>query len=133
MSYEMKTFHNGASFGRGEIPMPEGDSFFQGVLDAITRDGGSAPISAFRIPPERRCTASCQTGPGAAHSALFPQKSGRSFPSLATLCPQLQLFEREIAEQCLVRPEGHPWFKSVRFQKPLCDGWGSGTTAMAAA
>ena len=49
---------------------------------------------------------------------------GRSFPSLAASCPQLHLFEREIAEQCLTRPEGHPWFKPVRFQKPLCEGKG---------
>ena len=37
------------------------------------------------------------------------------FTSLAVLCPQLSLFEREIAEQCGLKPEGHPWLKPVRF------------------
>ncbi|HJQ80626.1 MAG TPA: NADH-quinone oxidoreductase subunit C [Lacipirellulaceae bacterium] len=37
------------------------------------------------------------------------------FESLTPNCPQLHLFEREIAEQFGVRPEGHPWFKPVRF------------------
>lgn len=37
------------------------------------------------------------------------------FTSLAALCPQVSLFEREIAEQCAVTPEGHPWLKPVRF------------------
>ncbi len=38
-----------------------------------------------------------------------------SFPSVAEACPQVQLFEREIAEQCGLVPEGHPWLKPVRF------------------
>ena len=40
------------------------------------------------------------------------------FESLAEECPQVQLFEREIAEQYAVEPVGHPWLKPVRFQRP---------------
>lgn len=50
-----------------------------------------------------------------------------SFPSLTPDCPQAHLFEREIAEQFGVRPEGHPWFKPVRFHasyRPGHDAWG---------
>jgi Ni,Fe-hydrogenase III large subunit len=32
-------------------------------------------------------------------------------------CPQVQLFEREIAEEWGITPEGHPWLKPVRFVK----------------
>ena len=52
-----------------------------------------------------------------------------SFPSLTPDCPQAHLFEREIAEQYGVRPEGHPWFKPVRFHasyRPGHDAWGRG-------
>jgi Ni,Fe-hydrogenase III large subunit/Ni,Fe-hydrogenase III component G len=48
------------------------------------------------------------------------------FESLTPDCPQLHLFEREIAEQFGVRPDGHPWFKPVRFQaswRPGHDAW----------
>jgi Ni,Fe-hydrogenase III large subunit len=38
-----------------------------------------------------------------------------SFPSVAEACPQVQLFEREIAEQCGLAPAGHPWMKPVRY------------------
>jgi Ni,Fe-hydrogenase III large subunit len=38
----------------------------------------------------------------------------RGFPSLAAVCPQAQLFEREIFEQWGVEPLGHPWLKPVR-------------------
>jgi Ni,Fe-hydrogenase III large subunit len=52
--------------------------------------------------------------------------SGESFPSLTPDFPQLHLFEREIAEQWGVRPDGHPWFKPVRFHAPWRgrDAWG---------
>jgi Ni,Fe-hydrogenase III large subunit len=45
-----------------------------------------------------------------------------SFPSMTAECPQVQLFEREIAEQFGVRPVGHPWLKPVRFH----DSWRGG-------
>ncbi len=44
---------------------------------------------------------------------------GGSFPSLTPQCAQVHLFEREIAEQTGLRPEGHPWLKPVRFAPPL--------------
>jgi Ni,Fe-hydrogenase III large subunit len=40
-----------------------------------------------------------------------------AYPSLTPECPQAHLFEREIAEQCGLRPEGHPWLKPVRFPR----------------
>lgn len=52
---------------------------------------------------------------------------GDHFRSLTPDCPQAHLFEREIAEQFGVRPDGHPWFKPVRFHasyRPGHDAWG---------
>jgi len=40
---------------------------------------------------------------------------GPSFPSLTPRCPQVHLFEREIAEQFGLVVTGHPWFKPVRY------------------
>ena len=48
------------------------------------------------------------------------------FPSLTPDCPQAHLFEREIAEQWGIIPEGHPWLKPVRFHssyRPGKDVW----------
>jgi Ni,Fe-hydrogenase III large subunit len=44
---------------------------------------------------------------------------GDRFPSSTPRCPQVHLFEREIAEQFGLAAEGHPWPKPVRFQAPL--------------
>ena len=55
---------------------------------------------------------------------------GGSFPSIAAACPQAQLFEREIAEQLGLIPEGHPWLKRVRYRRSWTagsagvDAWG---------
>jgi Ni,Fe-hydrogenase III large subunit len=41
---------------------------------------------------------------------------GSTFPSMTPACPEVHLFERELAEQWGVTPQGHPWLKPVRFQ-----------------
>lgn len=59
--------------------------------------------------------------------ALLRTRVSGSFPSLTPECPQLHLFERELAEQFGLRPEGHPWLKPVRFHSPwveVADIWG---------
>jgi len=38
------------------------------------------------------------------------------YPSLTPECPQAHWFEREIAEQFGVIPQGHPWLKPIRYQ-----------------
>jgi Ni,Fe-hydrogenase III large subunit len=50
-----------------------------------------------------------------------------AFPALTPDLPQAHLFEREIAEQWGVLPEGHPWLKPVRFHRSYRagrDAWG---------
>lgn len=37
------------------------------------------------------------------------------YPALTPECPQAHWFERELAEQWGLRPEGHPWLKPIRF------------------
>ncbi|MBK8013516.1 MAG: hydrogenase [Deltaproteobacteria bacterium] len=39
---------------------------------------------------------------------------GHRFASMTESCPEVHLFEREIAENWSVVPEGHPWLKPVR-------------------
>jgi len=51
------------------------------------------------------------------------------YPALTPDCPQAHWFEREIAEQWGLVPEGHPWLKPIRFHRsfrPGRDAWGRG-------
>jgi Ni,Fe-hydrogenase III large subunit len=42
---------------------------------------------------------------------------GDEFPSLTPRCPQVHMFEREIAEQYGLKPVDHPWLKPVRWHR----------------
>jgi hypothetical protein len=48
-----------------------------------------------------------------------------SYPALTPDCPQAHWFEREIAEQFGVCPQGHPWLKPIRYHKSYTgrDAW----------
>ena len=39
------------------------------------------------------------------------------YPSFTPECEKFHMFEREVAEQFGVRPEGHPWLKMVRYHE----------------
>ena len=63
---------------------------------------------------------------------LWATEVADTFRSLTPDCPQAHWFEREIAEQWGVRPEGHPWLKPVRFHRsyrPGKDAWGRDAAA----
>ena len=42
-----------------------------------------------------------------------------AYPSLTRACEPFHMFEREVAEQYGVRPQGHPWLKMVRYHENL--------------
>ncbi|HEY3451542.1 MAG TPA: hydrogenase [Myxococcales bacterium] len=119
------------------------------------RNGRSAPLEQAPLLPleELRRAVIGAPAQGCRVSALFAREAGaglelvavlavdqegllevaraalpaESFPSMTPECAQVHLFEREIAEQWGVKPEGHPWFKPVRFQRsrrPDHDAWG---------
>lgn len=55
--------------------------------------------------------------------------AGDSYPALTPECSEAHLFEREIAEEWAVVPEGHPWLKPVRFvraRRKGADPWSRG-------
>jgi len=63
---------------------------------------------------------------GQACAFLRTHIDSNALPSLTPRCPQVHLFEREIAEEFGIRFEGHPWFKPVRFHAswiPSRDAW----------
>jgi len=117
----VRTIHNGGTIYRADIPLQREDDFCQTILDAT--DHGWRVASYFGVPEGDEVTLYCilgykQDGIIAVIRTLVRER----FPSLASLCPQVQMFEREIWEQCGVEPEGHPWLKPVRFVPSAGDG-----------
>lgn len=120
---------NSVPLARHDIPCLEG-SIFRSVIAESVIDG--AKVAAFfgHLPAD---------GKGIDLYAVLAFReeghlrvartnvTGETFPSLTLECAQVNLFEREIAEQFGIKPEGHPWFKPVRYVKsgrPGHDAWG---------
>ena len=53
---------------------------------------------------------------------MISTQVGDTYPALTPDCPQAHWFEREIAEQWGVCPEGHPWLKPIRFHRSYREG-----------
>ena len=120
--------HNGEPAPLTQVPQLAFDEFKRTILNLVRH--GSHAISFFGKPLEgdagiRIYAIFGDTWNGTVH--VFTTEVGNSYPSLTPDCPQLHWFEREIAEQWGVVPEGHPWFKPIRFHhsyRPGHDAWG---------
>jgi Ni,Fe-hydrogenase III large subunit len=127
---ELLALANGGAAPRARLPRLAFDSFRQLVIGAPARGRRVAALygAATDGDAPELIVVLANDGEGMLELAATQLGSG-SFPSLTPECPEVHLFEREIAEQWNVRPEGHPWLKPVRFAPPLRAGrslWASG-------
>ncbi len=124
---EFIPLRNGQAIPRAQVPCLSLRNFRRRVVDAVAdgervsvlfSDATSGPLDLYAV---------------LADSTRALLRVGKTtldsdhFPSLTPECPQVHLFEREIAEQFGVQPEGHPWLKPVRFHasyRPGHDAWG---------
>ena len=119
---------NGGVLPLADLPLL-GKGHFIGALLAEVGEG--ARVAAYYAVPAGNglelCAVLARDQRG--DLAVLRTEIGSAFPSIAERCPELQLFEREIAEQYGCVPTGHPWFKPVRFHRSWCrgrDAWGRG-------
>jgi Ni,Fe-hydrogenase III large subunit len=112
----------------GTIPV-ESVGGFRDVVVGATRAGGRV-VALFGLDEgggRTRVVAVLADDQRGTLGAVAMIVEGR-YPSLTPDCPQAHLFEREIAEQCGVVPEGHPWLKPVRRHPPDHPPAGATTT-----
>jgi len=88
------------------------------VLEAVA--DGARIASLFGMPegPDETRLVAIMADDAAGDLHATSTVVGDRYPSLSIACPQAQVFEREIAEQCGVVPEGHPWLKPLRRHPP---------------
>jgi Ni,Fe-hydrogenase III large subunit len=118
---------NGQSLPLADLPALTAEDFLQRIIDDTDRGwrvsacfGAAGDAGSVEL----YCILAAKTG-----GLLQPLRTSvtGAFPSITGLCPQMHLFEREIAEQWGIVPEGHPWLKPVRFHRsfrPGVDAWG---------
>lgn len=109
---------NGEAIALDRVPLLAYASFSEALLAAVAAEGRVAAYFARPAAAPRLELYALIARDWTSDLLLLRTTLGERFPSLTPRCPQLQLFEREIAEQYGVIPEGHPWFKPLRFHSP---------------
>jgi Ni,Fe-hydrogenase III large subunit len=120
--------HNGQSVPHGKVPCTDFAAFRRSIVEAVAR--GWRVASFFGAPAESASRPDlwavlADEANGLLHLGRARLESD-SFAALTPDCQQVHWFEREIAEQWGLRPEGHPWLKPIRFHpsyRPGHDAW----------
>jgi Ni,Fe-hydrogenase III large subunit len=109
---------NGRAIRLDAIPTLTLDSFGQAILNSVA--AGRRVSAMFGVSTQRPDAAQLYVvlADDEQNQLCVGQTvvEGDQFPSLTPRCPQVHLFEREIAEQFGLKPIGHPWLKPVRYQ-----------------
>ncbi len=122
-------FHNGEQIDLVDIPLVDRNTFRSVVIHEVESGGR---INGLFIWPNDSQTwlvgilGHAETG----SFTILSAPVDAAYPALTPECPQAHWFEREIAEQWGIRPEGHPWLKPIRFHGPYRPGpdvWGKDT------
>lgn len=105
---------NAESIAIGEISLLSFDDFRESVIQAT--ECGARISALFGQPLNERVIRliAVLSRDTLGSLTVVSCEIGKSYQALTPDCPQAHLFECEIAEQWAVRPEGHPWLKSVR-------------------
>lgn len=126
MSGPFITISNGCAIPFAKVPVLTINGFLRAMMDATGK--GWRVSSYFAVPSDDGIRLICiLAGPERQVGVMAADVENNSVPSLASIAPQVQLFEREIAEQFGVLFESHPWFKPVRFHNSwnrAGDAWG---------
>jgi Ni,Fe-hydrogenase III large subunit len=110
----------------GDVPTLEFPQFHRVLLDEVSRGGRVSALFA-KIDGGQACLWAVVNHRATGQLHVMTCRIGDRYPSLTPDCPQVHWFEREIAEQWGIVPEGHPWLKPIRFHKsyrPGLDAWG---------
>ena len=102
---------NGKAIARDAIPRLPFERFRQEALSKVA--DGAQGVQFFGYPQEGRLRLIAVLRNE--KLLLAESEAPEVYPSLTTESEPFHLFEREIAEQYGVRPEGHPWLKMVRY------------------
>lgn len=116
------SFYNCQSIEVKQIPVVSINKFRDSVIEAVV--SGKRIASLFAAPSDSdllRLYAVLADDHSGRLSALSSEVSDK-YPSLTPDCTHAHLFEREIAEQWAITPQGHPWLKPVRFHASYIEG-----------
>ncbi|MDM8516292.1 NADH-quinone oxidoreductase subunit C [Desulfobacterales bacterium HSG16] len=111
MNTRFLKIRNGAAISKEEIPNLPFDDFSRQAKDIVKNGGKVVHYFAYTAEDQIKLLCVLRT------DALFVAATDapESYPSLSNECEPFHMFEREIAEQYGIKPEGHPWLRMVRY------------------
>ena len=109
----MKLLENGNLCAVRDIPVLTFADFRADLLGACG-EGRGRIVSLFALRREELCLVAIVADDAAGTIGVVSTLVGSSYPSLTPDLPQVHLFERELFEDDGLRPEGHPWLKTLR-------------------
>ncbi len=119
-----KALRNGHTLPLDEVPLLAPAEFRAQVVRSVER--GTRLAAFFAVPGEGEALRmyAVEAHDSAGLLTVCATDVRDAYPALTPDCPQAHMFEREMAEQWGLRPEGHPWLKPVRFHPPYRPGHG---------
>jgi len=102
---------NGCAVLRSDIPQLPFEDFRREALKIVKEGGKVVQYFGYQEDNTIKLLAVLRTD----ELLIAGTDAPDSYPSFTTECEPFHLFEREIAEQFGIRPEGHPWLKMVRY------------------
>ena len=115
----LATLANGRAADRATLPELSPPEFRASVLSAVANKQRVAALFAAPEPAGPRLYLVLADDQQGRLSLATTRPTADSFDSLTPDCPQLHLFEREIAEQFDLTFPGHPGMKPVRYPASL--------------
>ncbi len=117
---------NGESAPRDAVPIADLPALRSFVVQRVRQGGQLYSLHALPTQGQPRLLA-CVGVPESGSIELACAELPDRFPSITTECTAAHWFERELAEQWGVVPEGHPWLEPIRFhasRRTGHDAWG---------
>lgn len=118
MSNAFLQISNAEKVCREAIPNLSFDEFRRQALDMVTNGGKVVQYFAYPDKDSLKLLAVLRTNKLYVAGCDVPDP----YPSFTRICEPFHLFEREMAEQFGIRPQGHPWLKMVRYHPNYADG-----------
>jgi Ni,Fe-hydrogenase III large subunit/Ni,Fe-hydrogenase III component G len=114
---------NSIALPLSKIHESEFEDFRGAVIERVA--AGERLVAFFGEPVEGAAARLYAVLADDAEGRLFVAKTTLAedhYPALTPTCTQAHWFEREIAEQLGIKPQGHPWLKPIRFHRSWREG-----------
>jgi Ni,Fe-hydrogenase III large subunit len=111
------TIHNTQAIPFREVPELWIGEFRRTILGAVANGCRIVSLSGLSCDAGRVKLLAVLASDNDGTLSILSTVVKNTYPALTPECQQAQGFERELAEEFGIRPEGHPWLKPIRFSK----------------